>query len=192
MPAAPDEQVLQQLLAFLSNGEQMAGELAGLCKLLARIVLDNLPKEDRAAVRAAPHARITQLRQAITTAYNESPQARSYHDQIRLIVARRPPPGTRGQVTIIGPVPLPTQPYIIRQASDSSERAALRRLLDERLSMDEVLTLCYDLSIDSENLEGTTKVAKIRGLIGYLEHRGDLTPLRDWLRNHRPDIPLAE
>ena len=69
-----------------------------------------------------------------------------------------------------------------------NQLADLRRALDERLSDGELRTLCFDLSIDYDNLPGTTKADKIRELIIYLSRRGNLSLLSTVGKNLRSDI----
>ncbi len=49
------------------------------------------------------------------------------------------------------------------------ERNELRRLMNQHLNMEAVLELAEELGIDPENLAGSTKIAKVRELIGHAE-----------------------
>ncbi len=64
----------------------------------------------------------------------------------------------------------------------------LRFLLDGRFSLDDLSNLCFDLGIDPDELEGSTKAAKVRGLIEWLKHRERLDQLLQLLGRTRPDV----
>ncbi len=66
----------------------------------------------------------------------------------------------------------------------------LRELLNQRLDIEELRTLCSDLDLDYDALRGEGKAAKTRELVSYLERRKSLGPLEEWLRKNRPDIKL--
>ncbi len=70
------------------------------------------------------------------------------------------------------------------------DRAALRRILSDRLSLDEVYDLAFDLGIDYESLPGEGRNAKARNLLLALERRGALDALTIWLHENRRDIAL--
>lgn len=64
----------------------------------------------------------------------------------------------------------------------------LRRLLNQRLDLQEVKTICFDLEIDYDNLTGERKNEKIMELILYLAHRGSVSELVNWVIENRPDL----
>lgn len=64
----------------------------------------------------------------------------------------------------------------------------LRQLLHDGMSTAELQTMCFDLSIDPEDLSSSGKSALVRELISYLQRRKSLALLFDWLQQHRPDI----
>lgn len=68
--------------------------------------------------------------------------------------------------------------------------AELRRILIDRLSLDELKTLCFDLGISYDDVNGENKPAKARELIAYCQARGRLPELIETLRTTRPDIAL--
>lgn len=70
-------------------------------------------------------------------------------------------------------------------------RASLRRLLEEYLSLEEGRTLAFDLDVSYDSLPGEGHAAKMRELIKYLDQRGQLARVVDWLRMNRSDIDLA-
>lgn len=64
-------------------------------------------------------------------------------------------------------------------------RGALRQKMIEHFSMQEIKDICFDLGIDAENLDGTTKAALVRELLSLAERRGLGNDLLAWLRaNH--------
>ncbi len=65
---------------------------------------------------------------------------------------------------------------------------SLREAMTDRMSLDEVEGLCFDLGIDADNLEGDTKSAKVRSLIQYMQRRSQLDTLTAQLAKSRPDI----
>ncbi|HWQ13691.1 MAG TPA: hypothetical protein VNL77_12880 [Roseiflexaceae bacterium] len=66
---------------------------------------------------------------------------------------------------------------------------ALHRLLSERLSEEELRTLCFDLQVDYEDLPGKGKAGKARELLLYLTRRRRIAELRTYGRRMRPDLP---
>lgn len=80
-------------------------------------------------------------------------------------------------------------------AADSDPKAArleklrlLRTLLAERLSAEELRTLCFDLDVDYDSLEAEGKAGKARELIRHLESRGRLADLARIGKSQRTDI----
>lgn len=65
-------------------------------------------------------------------------------------------------------------------------RKPLRVLLETRFSDEELQALCFDLSVDYENLKGTTKSAKAMALIGYFERMHRLGELLRAVKDLRP------
>lgn len=197
-----DERVVVQLLGFLAGDDQMTGEVASLCRLFKHIVFEQLSEDVRVVARTRPHEHTHQIRQAAEKAYHDHQDARSYHDQILVRIAEDPPARSINvsgncnivagrDVSITGPVFSSSQSVKpITQAQDRPELTHLRDLLDKRLNLEELKGLCFELGIDSENLDGTTKIAKARELVMHMERRGELVRLRDWIKVHRPDIQL--
>lgn len=81
-----------------------------------------------------------------------------------------------------GPPPAP------KAAAAAPAPSQLRQLLAERLSAEELRTICFDLGIDPDDLPGESKGAKARELIAYLTRRGALDRLTQWLAANRPDM----
>lgn len=67
--------------------------------------------------------------------------------------------------------------------------AELRQVLSDYFSEEEIRTLCFDLSIDYDDLPATGKANKIRELIKYLERRDGIQDLESAVRRQRPNIP---
>jgi hypothetical protein len=65
----------------------------------------------------------------------------------------------------------------------------IRKALAELFDLSELRTLCFDLSIDYDNLTGEDKTTKIISLIGYLDRRGQLDSLVTYGRKERPQFP---
>src|SRR5215510_2782237 len=77
-------------------------------------------------------------------------------------------------------------------AADATAHAsALRRILVERFDLEELRTLCSDLSIDYDALRGEGKEARARELIAHLQRRRQLDQLTSYIRQHRPDIQFG-
>lgn len=66
----------------------------------------------------------------------------------------------------------------------------LRQLLSDRMALEELRTMCFDLGVDWEGLPGGSKSALVRELLGFLQRRNRMGTLYDWLALHRPDIQL--
>jgi TIR domain/Effector-associated domain 7 len=82
----------------------------------------------------------------------------------------------------------PTQ---VPPADTTAHASALRRMLVERFDLEELRTLCSDLSIDYDALRGEGKEARARELIAYLQRRRQLDRLTSYIRQHRPDIQFG-
>jgi hypothetical protein len=67
----------------------------------------------------------------------------------------------------------------------------LREILSSRFNLEELRTLCFDLDVDYENLSGEGLTAKARELVAFLENRGRLSALIEWMKQGRPDIDLT-
>jgi hypothetical protein len=76
-------------------------------------------------------------------------------------------------------------------ADATAHTSALRRILVERFNLEELRTLCFDLSIDYDALGGEGKEARARELIAYLQRRRQLDQVTSYIRQHRPDIQFG-
>lgn len=64
----------------------------------------------------------------------------------------------------------------------------LYQILNARMSLSEVQTMCFDLNIDADNLPAHTKSEILREIVVYLARRQALSQLGPWLHRNRPDI----
>jgi hypothetical protein len=68
------------------------------------------------------------------------------------------------------------------------DRATLRKLLNTHFDLEEIETLCFDLHIDFENLDGQSKQAKVRELVLYCERYRRIDELVATIRRLRPPL----
>ena len=87
--------------------------------------------------------------------------------------------------------PRPDTTQVPPAADAPAHASALRRILVERFSLEELRTLCFDLSIDYDALGGEGKEARARELIAHLQRRRQLGRLTSYIRQHRPDIQFG-
>lgn len=66
-------------------------------------------------------------------------------------------------------------------------RKKLRQQIVQLFTENELKTLCFDLRIDYEILEGSQKEAKVVSLIAHVEKHGRISDLLDWLTDERPN-----
>jgi hypothetical protein len=71
---------------------------------------------------------------------------------------------------------------------DPQQLTALRKLLAERFSDDELRALCFDLGLDYENLRGGGKAARALDLVDTLNRHGQLADLVKMILQTRPDL----
>ena len=62
----------------------------------------------------------------------------------------------------------------------------MRNALLKHFNMEELEDLCYELLIDHEAIAGSTKPAKVRNLILYVERHGKSSELEHKVRSLRP------
>jgi hypothetical protein len=67
-------------------------------------------------------------------------------------------------------------------------RTEFREIVTKRLSLTEVRNICHDLDIDHETLTNGGKGDLVRACIKYLENRGRLSDLLEWLKEIRHDV----
>ncbi len=70
--------------------------------------------------------------------------------------------------------------------------AQLRQHLIEYFDDEELRTLCFDLSVDYDNLPGRAKANKARELLSNLDQRGRISDLIKLCSTQRPNIPWQE
>ena len=73
----------------------------------------------------------------------------------------------------------------------ASDATALRQILAKRFNLEELRTLCVDLKVSYDSLDGEGQEAKARELIAFLQRRERLGELVEYIRQRRPDIKLA-
>jgi hypothetical protein len=83
----------------------------------------------------------------------------------------------------------------VEQIPDQEKLIRLRRILDARFDEEELRTLCFDLHIDYDDLEGRSQASKARELVEYLERRSRISELVELVERRRPsviwnDIPM--
>jgi len=66
----------------------------------------------------------------------------------------------------------------------------LREVLDQRFSLEELKTLCFDLRVDYEDLGGEGKGGKARELVAYMQRHSNLQGLVAAIRRARRDISI--
>ena len=71
------------------------------------------------------------------------------------------------------------------------DRGQLWNILVEHFTDDELETLCFQLDIDYDGLDGAGKMGRARELIRYCENRNRLSDLIDAIRSARPAVPLT-
>jgi hypothetical protein len=68
------------------------------------------------------------------------------------------------------------------------DRVSLRKVIEGHFNTDEIKTLCFDLDIDYENLDGDSKPSKIRELISLCERQNRRDELIETVLRLRPAI----
>jgi len=74
------------------------------------------------------------------------------------------------------------------ESSGSRFLTDLRQILTERMDVEELRTLCFDLGVDYDTLRGEAMEGKARELVAYLAHRDRLPDIVAWCLQHRPDL----
>lgn len=86
---------------------------------------------------------------------------------------------------------LKTQKITLQDRLHSSKQVRLTQLykvLIERFSQGELKTLCFQLGVDYEMLDGEGKASKVRELVQYLDRHGRITELKNEVLKQRADI----
>ncbi|MEM7797917.1 MAG: SUMF1/EgtB/PvdO family nonheme iron enzyme [Chloroflexota bacterium] len=83
---------------------------------------------------------------------------------------------------------------MIQRAEHIDPRIELRDLLNKHLTLDDMITLCFDLGIDYENISGDIKRTKIENLIMQAGRSATLPLLIDWAKSEFPHLnwPAAD
>lgn len=68
----------------------------------------------------------------------------------------------------------------------------LRQVLAVRFSEEELRTLCFDLGVNYDDLQGEGKAGKARELVAFLDRHGRIPELLEIGRQLRPDIPWPD
>jgi hypothetical protein len=82
------------------------------------------------------------------------------------------------------------QPAVLPTMVAGVSLASLRQALTERLDVEELANLAFDLGIDLDSLPDSGTSGRVRELLEYLYRRGELERLVALLRQRRPDIQL--
>lgn len=75
-----------------------------------------------------------------------------------------------------------------RGADDGPGQAKLLNELDQRLNLEDVRTLLFELGIDYDDLAGETKKGKLREMLLYLGRQGQTPRLVTHLRDNYPNV----
>lgn len=74
---------------------------------------------------------------------------------------------------------------------DKQQQIALRQALINGFNLEELSLLCADLEVDSEELSGNSKSARVLSLLQYLQRRNRLDELAALVQQQRPDSPIS-
>jgi hypothetical protein len=77
-------------------------------------------------------------------------------------------------------------------SSSVNQIRQLREILEKSFSLSELRTLCFDLSVDYDDLPGDTKSDKTRGLVEYLVRRDRVNELILAIQKLRPSTVLND
>ena len=70
--------------------------------------------------------------------------------------------------------------------------STLRTILDERFNLSEIREICFEMQIDFEDLEGSSKKGKVLSLLNYCQRHSRLNELWDLCVQLRPELAQAE
>lgn len=73
-------------------------------------------------------------------------------------------------------------------AAGSGAGGALRQMMEQTFNLDDIQSITFDLQLDYENLDGNTKIAKIRALIQTCARLQRLPDLLTLCRQMRPNL----
>jgi hypothetical protein len=77
----------------------------------------------------------------------------------------------------------------VKEAHERS--STLREMLDEHFDLSEIEELCFDMQIDFENLQGTSKKTKILSLLNYCQRHSRVNELWNLCIQLRPEVALT-
>jgi hypothetical protein len=69
-------------------------------------------------------------------------------------------------------------------------RQSIRKILEDKFSLDELQIICFDLSLEYENLKGDTKQMKVIEIISYCERYDRVSELLEMVQKARPGLSL--
>jgi hypothetical protein len=81
-----------------------------------------------------------------------------------------------------------SEPAVETNTSKQPHLAELRQLLVQHFDQDELKTICFDLSVDYDALQGEGKNAKAREFILHMKNHGRIHELENEVIKQRPDI----
>ncbi|MCB8949065.1 MAG: hypothetical protein H6653_13715 [Ardenticatenaceae bacterium] len=96
------------------------------------------------------------------------------------------------QLLQTGSANLATKYNVTENISPELDKIILLSTLNERLSDDEIRTICFSLDIEYDNLPGEGKIGKLRELIMQLERRRQVSKLKTVILQLRPDIEFKK
>lgn len=129
-------------------------------------------------------ARLDRLEEEYVEAQAEITALRLQVSELERIVA-----SLVAQMTAAGltpAVPTTVAPVAPRRRRKRTNEAALVDTLVAKFSVDELDELAFDLSIDTGELEGTTKSARARALVEYAQRREMIDQLKRLVEKERP------
>lgn len=74
------------------------------------------------------------------------------------------------------------------EETSKNKRLELNKLMQGGFSEQDLRRACFELDVDYENLEGSTKAIKIQSLLTYLENRDRLGDITSWIKVNRADL----
>jgi hypothetical protein len=106
-----------------------------------------------------------------------------------VLIIREHAPGERQPPLVEGQA-ADKKPGMTTDQIQAGKLTAWRIILSDRLDLEELKTMCFDMKVDFDNLRGDGKAAKVRELILYLERHGQIENLNSEVGKARPDIKL--
>jgi hypothetical protein len=69
-----------------------------------------------------------------------------------------------------------------------SDRVKIAKFIEKHFSIAEIDSICFEMTIESEEIRGSTKSVRVQDLVKYCERRGRLADLEGLVRNKRNGI----